>query len=144
MPWRRSLQRYQRGPLCANMTLSIKPGARLTKYPTIYHKITLSLLQDRLTTVTYNVLRFLSGISYGKLNAVSGELSDVYTVATMHRNLLKIRRVVRELYLPTDRHKNTQTHRHFHHNTPLPTELWTIGNESVPKIIITNTINLFF
>ena len=47
------------------------PGARFTKYLTIYRKIIFSLSQDRLTIVTYHVLRFLLGISLTKVRTIS-------------------------------------------------------------------------
>jgi len=37
-------------------------GAQFTKYLMIYRKIIVSLSQDRLTIVTYNVLELLLGI----------------------------------------------------------------------------------
>jgi len=45
-------------------------GAWFTKYLTIYNKSVLSLSQDWLMTVSYNVLRFLLGISYVNLQTL--------------------------------------------------------------------------
>jgi len=45
-------------------------GVRFTKYLTIYHKITLRLSQDELTTVTYNMLRVLLWISLANLRTL--------------------------------------------------------------------------
>ena len=47
------------------------PRARFTKYLTIYHKIILSLSQDRLMTVTYNVPSSFVGISQVILQTLS-------------------------------------------------------------------------
>jgi len=45
------------------MYTAFSSGARFTKYLAIYRKIIFSLSEDRLTIMTYNVLRFLWGIS---------------------------------------------------------------------------------
>ena len=42
---------------------STRQQAQFTKYLTIYRKIIVSLSQDRLTIVTYNVLKLLLGLS---------------------------------------------------------------------------------
>jgi len=49
--------------VCTFLKTAVVHGTRVTKYLTIYRKIILSLSQDRLTIMTYNVLRFLVGIS---------------------------------------------------------------------------------
>ena len=41
-----------------HMDLATRDGPNFAKYLTIYHKIILSLSQDRLTIVTYSVLSF--------------------------------------------------------------------------------------
>ena len=51
----------QNGPM-DNSGLARKPRARFTKHLTIYHKIIRNASKDQLTTVTYDVLRFLLGM----------------------------------------------------------------------------------
>jgi len=48
-----------------------RPGARFTKYLTIYHKIIVNLSYDRLMIVTYNVLSSFPGISQVSLRTLS-------------------------------------------------------------------------
>ena len=52
-----------KGPLNGCVCSCCSPGARFTEYLMIYRKIILSLSYGRLTIVTYNMLKFLWGIS---------------------------------------------------------------------------------
>jgi len=56
---------------CAGTLATDDPGARFTKYLTIYREIISSLSSDRLKIMIFNVLRFLLGISQANVRTLS-------------------------------------------------------------------------